>query len=67
MLLLGSTTAGSGLIAEYEAASAERKRFLEKKYGSKTIRDMIETSYSEQWIRGNSKACPHCSAAIEVL
>ncbi|XP_034244713.1 E3 ubiquitin-protein ligase RNF14-like [Thrips palmi] len=55
----------SGLIAEYEAASTERKRFLEKKYGSKTIREMIETSYSEQWIRGNSKACPHCSAAIE--
>lgn len=55
----------SGLIAEYEAATKERKLFLEKKYGSKTIRDMIETSYSEQWIRGNSKACPHCSAAIE--
>lgn len=67
LLLFYFITTDSGLIAEYEAASSERKLFLEKKYGTKTIRDMIETSYSEQWIRGNSKSCPHCLAAIEVL
>ncbi|KAJ1519383.1 hypothetical protein ONE63_004675 [Megalurothrips usitatus] len=55
----------SGLVAEYKSASKERKEFLERKYGRRTLQEMLETGYSEQWIRGNSKSCPHCQAAIE--
>ncbi|KAE8748053.1 hypothetical protein FOCC_FOCC005248 [Frankliniella occidentalis] len=55
----------SGLIAEYESASAERKRFLEKKHGRRTLQNLLDTGYSEQWIKGNSKKCPHCQTAIE--
>ncbi|KAK3914635.1 E3 ubiquitin-protein ligase RNF14 [Frankliniella fusca] len=51
--------------AEYESASEEKKRFLEKKYGRKAIQDLLQTGYSEQWIKGNSKQCPHCQTAIE--
>lgn len=62
-----SFTLDSGLLAEYEKATDERKQFLEKKYGRKTIQTLLETGYSVQWLKENSKTCPHCNAAIEVV
>jgi len=53
------------LAAEYEAADSDGKFRLEKRYGKKNILNLLQETMSENWISSNSKACPHCSAAIE--
>ena len=49
----------------YEASTGEERRKLERRYGKHVLRQLIEDSFSEEWLRTNSKQCPHCSTHIE--
>lgn len=54
---------------DYVYGSKERKRLLEKRYGrSRLIRMMfnMEEKLSDEWMKNNSKNCPHCFTMIEV-
>ncbi len=52
---------------EWEAADEEKKIFLEKRYGKKIIRQVVEESYSLQWLEEFSKQCPKCKTNIQVF
>lgn len=52
---------------EYHAASSERKKELELRYGKKQMLRLVENIMSEEWIKDNSQKCPHCDVAIEVI
>lgn len=52
---------------EYEAGSAAKKAFLEKKYGKKTIQTATEELVSEEWIEENAKQCPSCKSPIQKI
>ena len=51
---------------EWESADEEKKLFLEKRYGKKIIRQVVEESYSLQWLEEFSKQCPKCKTNIQV-
>lgn len=51
---------------DYEKGSAETKRFLEQKYGKKSIRQALSESYSAEWLEKNAKMCPYCGTYIQV-
>lgn len=51
---------------EYEKADATTKRQMEKRYGKRAIQNIVEESYSLDWIEANSQQCPHCNTAIQV-
>jgi E3 ubiquitin-protein ligase RNF14 len=55
------------LVEEYCNASEERRMQLEQRYGKKQLQNLVDTSLSENWLINNSKKCPTCSAAIEVI
>lgn len=55
------------LFNEYQSGSNEKKAEMEKRYGKKQLQTMIENAMSENWINDNSRNCPHCKTAIEVL
>ena len=51
---------------EYESADPATKKLMEQRYGKKAIQQIVEESYSLDWISSNSKQCPHCSTPIQV-
>ncbi|XP_029002504.1 E3 ubiquitin-protein ligase RNF14-like isoform X2 [Betta splendens] len=53
------------LMDDYTSGSAERKRLLEKRYGRSVMLFTIEEMLSNEWMKGNSKNCPHCFSKIE--
>jgi E3 ubiquitin-protein ligase RNF14 len=55
------------LVEEYCNASEEKKLQMEQRYGKKQLQALVDTSLSETWLFNNSKKCPSCSAAIEVI
>jgi len=55
------------LVEEYCNASKERRLQMEQRYGKKQLQALVDTSLSETWLFNNSKKCPSCSAAIEVI
>jgi hypothetical protein len=40
---------------------------MQLRYGKKQLQTLVDTSLSENWLASNSKKCPSCSAAIEVV
>lgn len=40
---------------------------MEQRYGKKQLQTLVDTSLSEIWVFTNSKKCPSCNAAIEVI
>ena len=55
------------LVEEYSNASRERKLQMEQRYGKKELQALVNTSLSGTWLFNNSKKCPSCNAAIEVI
>lgn len=55
------------LVEEYCNASDERRVQMEQRYGRKQLQTLVDTSLSENWLASNSKKCPSCGAAIEVV
>ncbi|GIX86427.1 RBR-type E3 ubiquitin transferase [Caerostris extrusa] len=43
------------------------KAELEKKYGKRLLKSLVEDTLSETWKNSNSKSCPHCKASIEKM
>lgn len=54
------------MIEKYQNASSDVKLQMELRYGKKQLETLVNNSMAESWIKNNSKACPHCGAAIEV-
>ncbi|XP_066288072.1 E3 ubiquitin-protein ligase RNF14-like [Branchiostoma lanceolatum] len=52
---------------EYLAASDEGKKFLEKRYGRKSIKQALEETFSEEWLKKYAKECPQCGTHIQKL
>ncbi|XP_035681742.1 E3 ubiquitin-protein ligase RNF14-like [Branchiostoma floridae] len=52
---------------EYLAASDEGKKFLEKRYGKKSIKQALEETFSEEWLKKYAKECPQCGTHIQKL
>lgn len=55
------------LVEEYCNASKERRSQMDQRYGKKQLQALVDSSLSENWLTNNSKNCPHCNAAIEVI
>lgn len=51
---------------EYLSADSAHRKYLEQRYGRKNIQQLVEDSFSEDWLSSNAKKCPQCSAHIEV-
>lgn len=49
----------------YRNGSSTERAALEKQYGSKTIKFIIEELSSKEWLQDNSKKCPNCKAHIQ--
>ncbi|OWF45776.1 E3 ubiquitin-protein ligase RNF14-like [Mizuhopecten yessoensis] len=52
---------------EYQNADEENKRFLEKKYGKKTIEQALEEAFTNDWMESFAKQCPGCGAHIQKM
>ncbi|KAI8508708.1 E3 ubiquitin-protein ligase rnf14 [Branchiostoma belcheri] len=52
---------------EYLAASDAGKQFLEKRYGRKAIKQALEETFSEEWLKKYTKECPQCGTHIQKL
>ena len=50
----------------YKNATEEEKRAMERRYGRRAIKQIIEDSYTNEWLQEYSKQCPHCKAHIQV-
>ena len=51
---------------EYLSADSATRKLLEKRYGKVTIQQALEESFSNEWLKQNSKQCPGCGAFIQV-
>ncbi|XP_034149119.1 E3 ubiquitin-protein ligase RNF14 isoform X2 [Esox lucius] len=54
-----------GLRDEYISASAEGKKFMEKRFGKRVIQRAVEESFSRDWLSENCKGCPRCGTNIQ--
>ncbi|XP_006877506.1 PREDICTED: E3 ubiquitin-protein ligase RNF14-like [Chrysochloris asiatica] len=52
---------------QYQRASENEKRMLEKKYGKRVIQMALDEMKSKKWLEMNSKRCPSCGSRIEKL
>jgi E3 ubiquitin-protein ligase RNF14 len=52
---------------EYIKAVGQEKLQLERRYGKRLLRTLVEDSLSEEWLHENSKKCPHCSTHIQKI
>lgn len=52
---------------QWEDADETAKRFMEKRYGKRVIRQVIEESFTQAWIEEFSKKCPQCKTNIQVM
>lgn len=55
------------IVDEYLHANSMDKQAMEQRYGRQQLRQLIDNTLSEEWVRGNSKSCPRCRANIEKL
>ncbi|CAD5111223.1 unnamed protein product [Dimorphilus gyrociliatus] len=49
----------------YLKANSSEKAALEREYGQKTIKKLIEEMSSNEWLKENSKKCPNCRTFIQ--
>ncbi|KAF8784460.1 E3 ubiquitin-protein ligase RNF14-like [Argiope bruennichi] len=52
---------------EYTSGNSAVKEEIERRYGKRFIKAMVEDTLSENWKSSNSKTCPHCKASIEKI
>uniref|UniRef100_A0A0L8I875 RBR-type E3 ubiquitin transferase n=2 Tax=Octopus bimaculoides TaxID=37653 RepID=A0A0L8I875_OCTBM len=52
---------------EYLGADAETKHILEKRFGKKHLQDIVDESFSQEWLEQHSKQCPHCNTYIQKI
>ncbi|XP_071087983.1 E3 ubiquitin-protein ligase RNF14-like [Haliotis cracherodii] len=52
---------------EYQAADEMGKKFLEKKYGKRTIEQALEETWSSEWLEQYAKQCPSCGTHIQKI
>ena len=50
---------------EYLATDENGRNDLEAIYGKEKFRGVLDTTENEVWLKGNTRPCPRCSAAIE--
>ncbi|KAG8199404.1 hypothetical protein JTE90_000272 [Oedothorax gibbosus] len=50
---------------EYTHGDSSTKTSMEKRYGKRAIKALVEDTLSESWKASNSQNCPHCRATIE--
>ncbi|GIX88089.1 e3 ubiquitin-protein ligase RNF14 [Caerostris darwini] len=55
------------LFDKYMQGNKSDKAELEKKYGKRLLKSLVEDTLSETWKNSNSKSCPHCKASIEKM
>lgn len=59
----------SSLLDKYAAATPEVRRALEARYGRKNLLRLKaqyeEEKANQEWLKGKTQACPHCSSRIE--
>ncbi|GFS32170.1 e3 ubiquitin-protein ligase RNF14 [Nephila pilipes] len=53
------------LFEEYTKGSKATKVELEKRYGKRLLKTLVEETLSEGWKDVHSKNCPHCKASIQ--
>ncbi|XP_064637638.1 E3 ubiquitin-protein ligase RNF14-like isoform X2 [Lineus longissimus] len=51
----------------YLEAGTTEKKFLEKRYGMRAIKQAMEETYSKEWLDEYSKKCPNCSTHIQKI
>lgn len=54
------------LLEDYKSGSKERRRLLDRRYGS-AILASLEDNLNEMWKIDNTQPCPHCYIPIEVV
>ncbi|GBN06395.1 E3 ubiquitin-protein ligase RNF14 [Araneus ventricosus] len=55
------------LYQEYTKGNSAVKKEIEKRYGKRFIKAMVEDTLCENWKSSHSKTCPHCKASIEKI
>ena len=51
---------------EYNAANPKRKAEMERRYGRRAMQQIIEESYSNEYLEKEARKCPHCATWIQV-
>lgn len=51
----------------YMSGDESEKLELEKRYGKKQLRSLVEEHFTEQWLEEYSKKCPCCSAQVQKI
>ena len=51
---------------EYNNADEAGKRLMDQRYGRRAMKQILEESYSQDWLNEYSKCCPHCNTYIQV-
>jgi E3 ubiquitin-protein ligase RNF14 len=54
-----------GLREKYLNADPTEKQLLERRYGRLHLKQLVDESFSQQWLEENSKQCPRCKAHIQ--
>lgn len=49
----------------YVSATGQEKQEMERRYGKRTLELLVVESLSQDWMKENSKKCPHCNVCIE--
>ncbi|KAJ0032115.1 hypothetical protein NQD34_002196 [Periophthalmus magnuspinnatus] len=50
---------------DYSSGGRKRQRVLEDRYGRRTLLGFLESCLTSDWIRVNTKNCPHCFSRIQ--
>ena len=52
---------------EYLSADPDKRKQMERRYGRKSIQQVVEESFTQDWLQEYSKKCPKCSTHIQVI
>ncbi|KAF8796673.1 E3 ubiquitin-protein ligase RNF14 like protein [Argiope bruennichi] len=55
------------LYQEYTKGNSTVKKAIEKRYGKRFIKAMVEDTLCENWKSSHTKNCPHCKASIQKI
>ena len=50
----------------YLNGTDDNRKVMERRYGKRAIKQIVEDSFSQEWLETNSKKCPHCGTHIQV-
>ena len=66
MLCVFITVDARKLRDEYNSADAKHKAQMESRYGRRAMQQIIEESYSNEYLEREARKCPHCATWISV-